>query len=104
MSEQKEKMNKSEEGKVSGGLREYDKYEYMPPPISIDLKGNSGKKEAVSTVKVWQCDVCGAINSTVKPTIVSDSTVTDLHICQQCESEGRYNELERKYGKVDVVD
>lgn len=103
MSKINEKIKENEEEKVSGGRREYDKYEYMPAPISIDVKGDSGKREAISTVKVWQCDVCGAINSTVKPTIVSDPTATDLHICQQCESEGRYNELERKYGKVDFV-
>ncbi len=105
MSEQKEKISNEDEEKVSGGYYSNGSWNpnYYNKPTPIEVKGHSGKREAISTVKVWQCDVCGAINSTVKPTIVSDPTATDLHICQQCESEGRHKELERKYGKVDFV-
>lgn len=103
MNEQKEKMSNEDEEKVSGGYYNngYSYPNYTLP--RIELKGDSGKREVISKVKVWQCDVCGAINSTVKPTKVSDPTATDLHICQQCESDGRHKELERKYGKVDFV-
>ena len=98
MSEQKEKISNEDEEKVSGGYYSNGSWNpnYYNKPTPIEVKGHSGKREAISTVKVWQCDVCGAINSTVKPTIVSDPTATDLHICQQCESEGRHKELERK--------
>lgn len=96
MNEQKEKMSKEDEEKISGGY--YDSVVYSHPNYTLPLKGDSGKREVISKVKVWQCDVCGAINSTVKPTKVSDPTATDLHICKQCESDGRHRELERKYG------
>lgn len=97
----KEKLNKSEEEDISGGY--YNDYNPYAPHIGLTLKGNSGKKEVISKIKVLSCDLCGAINSTVKPTKVSDPTVTDLHICQNFQTAGRHKELERKYGKVDFI-